>query len=134
MRPEKDGVRFILGVLEPSYESRETSEPARLIGLEPGLDPGLDPGPRDGGLLPPRLPGVLLSPFVVMYLDCTGADPFRPSLCSLKPEPPSSLKDESGVPALKDARPGPPIPTLFPVRSRTLMIGPALGRDCERVC
>lgn len=52
MRPVNEGVRFI-GVRPPSHESRDTSEPARLG----GRDPGCDPGPRDGGRLPDRLPG-----------------------------------------------------------------------------
>lgn len=49
--PVKDGVRLILD-LPPSYESRDTSEPA-LLG---GRDPGRDPGPLEGGRLPPLLP------------------------------------------------------------------------------
>ena len=45
----------LMGVRPPSLESRDTSEPARLGGREPGRDPG----PRDWGRLPPRLPGWL---------------------------------------------------------------------------
>lgn len=44
-------------------------------------------------------------------------------------DPPSSLNEESGVPALKEVR---PIAELFAVLSRTFIIGPELGRDWDR--
>lgn len=49
----------------------------------------------------------------------TGAEALRFPPCRWKPDdPPSSLKDESGVPALKEAR---PIAELLAVLSRTFM-------------
>lgn len=55
----------------------------------------------------------------------TGAEALRLPPCRWNPdEPPSSLKDESGVPALKEAR---PIAELLAVLSRTFMRHNASG-------
>jgi len=122
VRCEKEGVR-LMGVRPPSLESSDTSDPARLGGREPGRDPG----PLEAGRLPPRLPGRLSPDALYVEREVTGAEALRLLPCRWNEDvPPSSLKDESGVPALKDDR---PIPELLAVLSLTLIMGPELGSD-----
>lgn len=116
--PVKEGVRRI-GL--PSNESKETSEPV----LEGGLEPGRLPGPLDGGLLLLLLESPVLNP-----LADTGAEAFlEPCRRNEEEEGVVGGSTSSGVAAENELR---PMAALLAVLSLTFIIGPALGKLCER--